>query len=131
LNEGEHEVTQAHAPTGQTYELTDRDGDVVVFLGRHLGEGSSFLEGKERWFEVDLYKTHDATFIVHTRGLSTVPGERTRIRIVETTSAFEVVELLTVNHGGKIYLPRQSARALSQAAQWDDDIRDAYVNRAV
>jgi hypothetical protein len=45
--------------------------------------------------------------------------------------AFEIVELLTGHHNDKTYIPRQSARALAQAAMWDEDIRDAYINRVV
>jgi hypothetical protein len=122
------------APPVKAHELRGRDGGTFHFSGRHLGSGSSDHPDKDRWFEVDLYVAEIAgerTYVVHTQGRSRVPGEVTRSRIAQTTSAFEVVELLTVNHGGKLYIPRQSSHALAQAAQWDDGIRDAYVNRAV
>lgn len=120
------------APQATKHRLTDRGGQPYEFVGEHLGHGSSAADGKTRWFEVNVYvrKDNDA-YVVETLGRSSIPGETTYVRIIETTSAFEIIELLTVNHNGKIYLPRQSARALAQAAQWDDDIRDAYINRAV
>jgi hypothetical protein len=109
-----------------------RDGEVYEFTGQLLGHGSSYHEGKVRWFVVDLYKDSAYNqFVVHTQGISTIPGEQTLVRVKTTTSAFEIVELLTVHHNKKLYLPRPSSRALAQAAHWDDDIRDAYVSRAV
>lgn len=119
------------APLTAQHRLTNRDGSTLEFAGKLLGHGTSFRDGKERWFEVDIYSHSEGGWIVHTQGRSVIDGERTLTRIVQTSSAFEIVELLTVNHGGRQFLPSQSARALAQAAQWDDDVRDAYVNRAV
>lgn len=114
------------------YRVMDRGGVPVDFDGVRLGHGSSNDGQRPRWFEVEIYRrSDDDKFVVVTRGRSRVEGETTRIRVVQTSSAFEVVSLLTVHHKGKTYIPNQSDRALAQAAQWDDDIRDAYVNRAV
>jgi hypothetical protein len=114
------------------YRVMDRGGVPIDFDGVRLGHGSSHAEGRPRWFEVEIYRRQDNDdFIVVTRGKSNLDGETTRTRVVQTPSAFEVISLLTVHHGGKTYIPRQSDRALAQAAQWDDDIRDAYINRAV
>jgi len=122
------------APPVQEYELRGRNGDVFRFTGQRLGSGSSDRPDKDRWFEVDIYVgavADEKTYIVHTQGMSRVPNEVTRARIAFSASPYEVIELLTVNHDGKLYIPRQSSHALAQAAQWDDGIRDAYVNRAV
>lgn len=130
-------VTASHAPPVERFRLEGRDGSVFEFEGRRLGHGSSDEPDKPRWFEVNVYSRHSPisgeheTYVVHTQGKSRVAGETTRARISETTSAYEIVELLTVVNQGRMYIPRQSARALAQAAQWDDDVRDAYVNRAV
>lgn len=124
-------MTNSLAPQISEYRLHNRHGDFIVFNGQHLGHGTSEHPNKLRWFEVDLYITNDGEYFIHTQGKSSIEGEITYVRIAQTRSAFEVVELVTVNHKGKIYIPRQSSRALAQAAQWDDDIRDAYVNRAV
>lgn len=122
---------------------------------RHLGE---FAQPGERcsacrWFEVRLlvaeaelvledlvagepnYRVEDprARYLVITYGCSTVPGEETKRRAVWTDSAYDVIELLTQRgrEDRRAFLPAPSARALAQAAQWDDDLNDAYLNRAV
>lgn len=101
-------------------------------MGRHLGHGSSDDGEKPRWTEVDIYREKETgKFYVHVIGATTLSGETTRYRLDQTMSPYEIIELLTAHVGGRSYIPRQSARALAQAAQWDDDVRDAYVNRAV
>lgn len=131
-------------PTTRTFDLVGRDGTILRVLGQHLGHGTSEQAGKDRWFEVDIYLTATG-YIVHTQGKSSRVGEHTLSRIRHTSSAFELIEILTVkrciidgrhtcdipSHEKRLYLPRQSSHALAQAAQWDDDVRDAYVNRAV
>lgn len=119
-----------------------------TFTGTLLGEASSKYESHNhdekyvsqstqircsacRWQEVRLYKTHTGKYIVYTVGKTVIAGERDFIRLRETTSAFEIIELLTVRRTAKTFLPVPAARALAQASQYDDDIRDAYVNRAV
>lgn len=109
-----------------------------------------------RWLEVTIYRrrvemtyavivepdpnapaTYTYDYVIHTVGMSDVPGEVDFIRIHQTASAFEVVELLTVRRTNPrtgvttAFVPPQHARALAQAATLDDDLREAYVNRAV
>lgn len=97
-----------------------------------------------RWFEVYLYERAsvvstedtiqrtDYDYVVHTVGGSAVPGEQRFSRVEFTHSPFEVIELLTVRrNGAEPYIMAQSSRALAQAAELDDGIREAYVNRAV
>jgi hypothetical protein len=134
--------------------LAGRDGREITFRGAVLGSGSSKRDehshysgyyarkGEKcsacRWFEVTIYKrtlpTGDATydFVLHTIGNSIVPNEQRFSRVAETSSAYELVELLTVRpYHGDPFIAAQSQRALAQAASLDDDVRDAYVNRAV
>jgi hypothetical protein len=139
--------------------LSGRDGEPHEFYGRLLGAGTSRAEHHShaepfaargakcsacRWFEVALYRrrrpttsadaevSHTFDYVVHTVGGTAVPGEERRSRVSYTSSAFEVIELLTVRpHHGEPFIAQQSARALAQAAQFDDDIRDAYINRAI
>lgn len=141
----------------ETWKLEDRNGQ-LQFTGRLLGAGSSRREqhshntntqivvtaravGKTdamqrcaacRWSEIYVFKT-DTQFIVYTLGPSIIPGEHTRAKVSYASSAFEVVELATVRHGQRSqpFLPAAHARALAMAAADDDDIADAYVNRAV
>lgn len=84
-----------------------------------------------RWLETTLYITDAGGYVVHTVGRSIVPGEQDYPRVTFTDSAYEVVELLTVKKSGEPFIPLPSARALAQAADRDDAIQEAYVNRAV
>ncbi len=85
---------------------------------------------------VDTAGTHHHTpsgrYLVYTVGGSIIPSEITYRRAVFTRGGYEVLELLTIRkQGAEPYMSAVSARALSQAAQCDHGIRDAYVNRAV
>jgi len=136
-------------------ELEGRNGSRHEFTGALLGSGSSRSEHHSdhrgesaqrgtkcsacRWFEVAIYRREPnrhnrgvADYVVHTVGNTTVHGERRLSRIKYTRSAFDVLELLTVRPVDRDpFIAAQSARALAQAAQLDEDIRDAYINRAV
>lgn len=117
----------ATPPKFETHTLDDKHGDVVI-SARKLGEGSSWKPGKLRWFEVTIYKDAHGEYVVHTRGVSIVEGEYTKLRIIKTASSFEVVELLHVEQRGERYVPRDSRRALAQAAQWDDDLMERHLD---
>jgi hypothetical protein len=81
---------------------------------------------------VHIYVTAAGTYVVHTVGESVVPGETRLSRISPTPSAYEVIELLTVRRREQEpFIAAQSSRALAQAAELDDGLRDAYINRAV
>ena len=97
--------------------------------------------GACRWFEVriirevtlpDVGRRGRFNYVVHTQGSSAIPGDKTYCRLVRTKSALEVIELLTIRRqGGTPSLPGHSARAITQAADRDDDLYDAWINRAV
>ena len=131
MKEDDLTVTAAGRPAAAHHALRDRDDRTVEVHGRLIGSGTSYKDGKPRWFEVDIYETVDGRFAVYTRGCSNVAGEKPLRRLIFTPSAFEVLSLLVVHRNGKSYLPRASDRALSLAASYNDDIRDAYINRAV
>lgn len=124
-------MTVSIEPRVTEHSITDRDNTPVSFTGRLLGSSTSFADHKDRWFDVSIYVERDGTYVVWTVGRTLNEDERPLFKIVRTGSAFDVIEVLTVHHRGKTYIPRASARALAQAAQWDDNIRDAYINRAV
>lgn len=99
-----------------------------------------------RWYETRLFRVHDANaqshhYVLHHLGGSRVPGEVQLARYEDAWSAHEVVELFTVrpdpgdrDSQGRVrtpFLTRPGARVLAQAATYDDDVDDAYVNRAV
>lgn len=131
----------------------DRDGAQVTFA--EAGTRCSAC----RWFEVGIYEVlgevvegcncdpaptdaHQpscglepptARYLVVTCGRSIVPGERDKRRTTWTDSAFDVIEVLTQrpDRAREPFIPAASRRALARAAQWDDDVRDAWINRAV
>jgi hypothetical protein len=96
-----------------------------------------------RWFEVRIFAVkceltsnnepidRRARYLVLTSGMSQVPGEVEMRRASWTDSSYEVLELLTQRRGDRPMLPAPSARVLSQAAMWDVDIRNAYLDRVV
>jgi len=84
-----------------------------------------------RWIEIKILKTEYDTYLVHTVGHTTVPGETKRVTLDETDSPDEVVELLVLRRQRRVYMPTPSARALAAASAHDDALRDAYRDRAV
>lgn len=123
-------MPQTTAPPFEDYVLRTReDGDVAV-SAQLLGQGSSYFEGKTRWFEVFIYRDSIGRYLVHRLGQTSEPGESVRYQLDITGSAFEVVEILTSRtHSNEVHIPRPSVRAIAQAAAFDDKIRDAYINR--
>lgn len=136
--------------TGLRYrsiELTGRDGDVLRVRAAPVGVGTSRRDAHNhtdeyaargvrcsacRWFEVAIYVTETGSYVVHTVGQSVVPGEQRLSRVTTTDSPFAVVEALTVRRpNAEPYLTPQSQRALAEAAELDEGLREAYVNRAV
>lgn len=130
--------------------LEGRQGYRKHFYGALLGTGSSERDTHNhdgdiapaghrcsacRWYEAFVYlrRTKDQDdYIVYTVGETIIPGETRFSRIEATASPYDVVELLTVRkRDAEPYLPMQASRALAQAAELDNRIRDAYINRAV
>lgn len=137
------------------HQVYDQFGNPTLFEGVLIGHGTtqrdehshplgqSAKAGQRcfacRWYEAYIYHVTkllggdlDARFMVATVGGTSVPGERTYYRSHATSSGFEVVELLTIRKtGSEPYMATSAARALAQAAEVDDVIREAYINRAV
>ena len=88
-----------------------------------------------RWSEFRLFVRDTGGFVIHYTGVSDKPGEVTRLRYEEAITAHEVVEILTTRRSrdGRrdVFLSAPAARLLSQAASFDEAIRDAFENRAV
>src|SRR5262245_24630795 len=123
-------MPQTTAPPFEDYVLPTRDGRVIGVNAQLLGQGSSYFEGKTNWFEVFIYRDRNGGFLVHRLGQTNVAGQSVRYQLDRTDSAYEVVEILTARtHQSQAHIPRPSARALAQAAAYDDQIRDAYINR--
>jgi len=108
---------------------------------RPVDEGGRRRCAACRWLETTILEETDVTqprYVVHTVGRSVIPGESDRPRLVRTDSASEVVETLHVSRRRlagdgpeETFIPRPSLLALAQAADVDDDLRDAYRARRV
>lgn len=122
--------------TGEVLGAATSASDFHTHPGPHVPPGRDEQGRKNkcaacRWFEVTIYDdTTNDEFVLHTVGKTKVPGEIEFARIVSTKSARELVDLAVVR-ANPPYLPAPTSRALAQAADLDDDIRDAYDNRAV
>ncbi len=125
-------------PELREYTLLGRNGRPETHRLVLLGHGTSYAEGKKRWFEVTIYADENDAYLVHTVGRTTIEGERDLARIERTVSPYDVIELLTVrrasrNHSGDRavapYVPRPSARAIAQAAEFDDGLHEAYLRQ--
>lgn len=135
--------------------LPDDDGRTAVevparFIGAassrrfdHTHAGDHSDDGTRcarcRWFEprifrlrTDLGATRDG-YVLHIAGRSSVPGETTRSRIVVVFGAHELIEALVTRRASThtVTLTKPAAQVLAQAATFDDQLEDAYVNRAV
>lgn len=116
-----------HVPDAQTYVLMGRDGEEQTVHAIMLGQASSEKDYKDRWFEIDiLFDPIEDEYIVCTRGMSRLPGEQTRARIMRTHSAMAVAECLIVTRNNLRYLTTPARSAIAQAAQYDDDMYDVW-----
>lgn len=92
-----------------------------------------------RWFETRVFRLCDADaarlggvrYALHYVGRSIVPGEVDLPRHELARSGHEVVEAYIVRKRDQMpFITKPGARVLAQAASFDEDIEDAYVNRA-
>jgi hypothetical protein len=135
-------------PTTTSTDDDVEDG-VLTIEARFLGLGGSRLSRHDphpgrfavggarcpycRWFETRIFRLGPNDYVLHHAGRSIVPGESQLCRHERAFSPQEVLELYTVRHvhENRAFLTRPAARALAQACAFDDDLRDAYENRAV
>jgi hypothetical protein len=78
-----------------------------------------------RWYEIAIYRTRD-TYVVHTAGRSTVPGEETWYRVVRAPRPSDVIDALVVerDRGDHVerFITRPAQDALDYAATLDDQL---------
>lgn len=84
-----------------------------------------------RWFESRIFRVGPNEYVLHHVGRTLVPTERNMMRHERAFSPQEVIERYTIRGRNEPFLSRPGARALAQASAHDDDLRDAYENRAV
>lgn len=113
-----------------TEQRITRDGHPpLAFDGEEIGFATSEEPGKGRWFEVTIYRTATGRWVVHTVGVSTLPGEDDRHHAVVCEQAGEIVEALYRVGDAGPYIPRTSMLALAEAARTDEDVAAVYVER--
>lgn len=109
-------------------EYTLPDGDkTVTFVGEELGAADSRAPGKDRWFELHLYRTEGGNYVVAGAGRTKVRGEDDRCWVKVSESAIGAVESLhQVDDDDVRYLTRVAREALDRACQVDDELCQAY-----
>lgn len=122
-------LTETHDLAGT--HVLKRDGErSLVLTGVLLGAASSRRPGQDRWFEVEIYRTTGGQFVVGGRGRSEVEGETDRCwAAVCADGAGVIASLMRVDSDDVEYLTRTARDALNDAAENDDDIRDAFYKR--
>lgn len=80
-----------------------------------------------RWHEARIYADDDTDgYILYTEGGSAIPGEIPFRRMTRATTPLELLSVMVVRTANP-YVPVSSERALAQAADADDDLREAYL----
>lgn len=79
-----------------------------------------------RWHEAYIYADDDTDgYVLLTVGGTAVPGEIPFKRMTRSSTPMELMATMVVRTASP-YIPISSERALAQAADADDDIREAY-----
>ncbi len=83
-----------------------------------------------RWFEprVFIHVEDPKFFGLYKIGMTIVPGEDIRRSYVQAGSAFELIESMAIRRQGRLVLPIPARRVIAQAAGYDTEIRDAYLD---
>ncbi len=142
---------EQHVGSDGLWVLSSGD-DTLRVAGKFLGMSTSYsqfhrhpgdrtAEQNEkcracRWFEARLFRESNGgqRYLVHRTGRSIVPDEVTFTSHEWVRGPHEVVEALTTrprNGDRTPYLTVPSARVLAQAASYDDELSQAYIDRAV
>ena len=98
-----------------------RNGDLpLIFKGEEIGFSSSFRSGKDRWFEVAIFRTASGRYVVNGIGRSSIPGEEDRSWAIVCDRPDEVVEAMKrTSPDGMTYLSTTATRALLDASKED------------
>lgn len=144
------------SPGAEGLPLFDPEGNSIAFRGTLLGMSTTKRTthicdyprayasrtvrcGLCRWFETRIFRLVDECveslqgmrYVLHYVGRTIVPGEVNLPRYELVRSGHEVVEAYTVRKEGQSpFITKPGAKVLAQAAYADEEIEDAYVNRA-
>lgn len=83
-----------------------------------------------RWFEPRIFvHTEEPHFFgLYKIGMTVVPEEEIRRSYVQAGSALELIEAMSIRRQGVMILPIPARRVIAQAAGYDTEIRDAYLD---
>lgn len=150
-----HRTPPGPEQVGRTgsWELPVTDGDPVRIEGTFLGMSTSQRASHEnhrgasygtddtwtsdnprcsacRWFEPRIFIQGQEPhfFGLYKIGMTIVPGESVRRSYVQAGSALELIESMAIRRQGKLILPIPARRVLAQAAGYDTEIRDAFLD---
>jgi len=94
----------------------------VQFHGRHLGGASTFSQDRDRWIEIDIYRTVSGKYVAEVIGCSDVEGEVDFITTHEAGHAQQLIERMT--YKGRLSKPSQDA--LEAASNNDPSLAAIY-----
>lgn len=104
----------------------DNDRD-LGFRGELLGEASSFEPGRDRWFELRIYRTETGVYVVEGVGRSVREGDYDKCWALMSTTPSEMIESLYRERNGERFLPHTTRDALDEAAANDEKVNDALL----
>ena len=110
----------------QTIRVKDK-ARTLEFEGVLIGESSSAESGKSHWIEIRVFKTSTGRYVIAYIGKTERPDEVDRPTAVVSETAQGAIEALYLQDGSGIrYLTKVARRALTAAAEVDDEIADAF-----
>lgn len=132
---------------GGTWTLVAQDGTRQVVQGEFLGLGSSWRDQHKpntphiggfapkgsycsrcRWTELRIFwdDSNEVYWLV-SRGASIVPGETDLISFERALVGMELVERVKTQKDGREFFTHPARIALSQASQFDPEIKQAFL----
>jgi hypothetical protein len=106
-----------------TVQAKDRQ---IAFTGELIGSASTQAPGKDRWAEVEIYRTKGGQYVVAGCGRTLKPGETDRHWAHSSGTPSGAIEVLYLFDNDDIrYLPNVAKRALAEAARRDSVLREA------
>ncbi len=110
-----------------------REGKVdLEFRGEVLAQVSSLGKPNPiRWTEITIYRTDSGKYVVHQIGRTLMRGEKDRSSVTVVLNPEDVAAALErrTNDSTQPYLTNLAVEALSRAAQEDEELAGASVER--
>jgi len=111
----------------QEYEI-QKGRTSTTFTGDLLSHTTSKRDNyQDRWTEYDIYRTTSGKYVIVIYGKSSVPNEKLKINIVESSTPQGVLGALKFkNKEGNVYLTHTAEDALIAAADNDEGLYEIY-----